>query len=260
MGAEHPYTFFSMHTLAVVLTANDKLAEAAEMHRRTFEVRRQVLGPEHPATLVSMDGLAVTLGERGQYEEAERLLRQELRIRRQASGSAPDTAGALHNLALVLQSQQRLSEAEQLFREAHELQVRAFGAAHPDTLSSGHALAEVLLAQDDAPEAEAVLYGLLETAERVLPQGSALRMDLSTTRGRCLTALQRFKEAEQLLLQVHAATETIPHGNGERMRDVITQIIYLYEVWNKPEQAAEYRALLQERMSPSAPEFSEASR
>jgi tetratricopeptide (TPR) repeat protein len=244
MGTEHPYTLYSMHTLAVVLSTRGMFAEAEQVHRETMEARRRVLGPEHPDTLASMNGLAVALGQQRRYDGAATILRQVLDIRRRVSGAEhPETLGVLQNLALVLESGGRLADAEQTYREVCEIQSRALGATHPDTLNSTHGLARTLLGQGAAAQAEPLLREIVAVAEGIHPAGHWLTATYRIDLGRCLTALERYFEAETLLLRGYEDVSAAPDERGELPPKAVRAIVELYEAWGKPGHAAEYRAL-----------------
>jgi hypothetical protein len=55
---EHSRPLTSMNNLAVVLDSQGKYEAVEEMHRRSLELREEVLGPEHLSTQVSRVDLA----------------------------------------------------------------------------------------------------------------------------------------------------------------------------------------------------------
>ena len=57
----------------------------------------------------------------------------------------PDTLVSINNLAALLHTQGKLSEAEPLFREALSARKRTLGGEHPFTLGSINNLAVVLV-------------------------------------------------------------------------------------------------------------------
>ena len=69
-ATEHPYTLKSMNILAMPLSDEGKLDEAA-LNRQVLEARRRTLGPEHRDTLESMSNLAQVLKNQGTLGEAE---------------------------------------------------------------------------------------------------------------------------------------------------------------------------------------------
>jgi hypothetical protein len=61
--------------------------------------------------------------------------------------------------------------------------------------------------------------------------------------GACLSALQRYAEAEPLLQGSYATFKARFGPQHKRTQPVIRYLMNLYEAWGKPEKAAEYRAL-----------------
>ena len=65
--------------------------------------------------------------------------------------------------------------------------------------------------------------------------------------GAALTGLQRYEEAETLLLQTYAGLEASlpPAGTrAEVLAPTIKRLVRLYEAWGKPEKAGEWREKL----------------
>ena len=60
LGAEHPATLTTAHTLATSLYSQGKYAEAEEMQREVLAVRKRVLGAEHPGTLAAASDMQAT--------------------------------------------------------------------------------------------------------------------------------------------------------------------------------------------------------
>jgi len=67
--------------------------------------------------------------------------------RRILGGTHPETLIRICNLAMVLQAQGKLKEAEPLYIEALERRRRTLGDTHPDTLNSINNLASLLHTQ-----------------------------------------------------------------------------------------------------------------
>ena len=59
--------------------------------------------------------------------------------------------------------------------------------------------------------------------------------------GICLTSQRRFEEAETLLLDCHQALQSSSTAPSKLLQPSITALVKLYEAWDKPDQAAEWR-------------------
>ena len=207
-GDEHPHTLVVLNNLADSLHRQGEHVEAERLFRQVLEARRSRLGPHHPWTLNAMNNVAVALGELGRTEEAERLLRSALEEWRRVRGESHwDTVGAMNNLGRYLRDLGRLDESEKLLKKAVEI------------------------------AAEMVRERELDTAKLMIVQ---------VTYGGCLTRMDRFDEAEPLLLQSFASFTRDPdYGEAHPVTVGTAQkLIDLYESWGKPEKAEEYRAMI----------------
>ena len=62
--------------------------------------------------------------------------------------------------------------------------------------------------------------------------------------GECLTAEDRYAEAEPLLLQSYDNLRASAGEKSEHVIEAVTRLVTLYERWRKPGLATKYRALL----------------
>jgi hypothetical protein len=60
--------------------------------------------------------------------------------------------------------------------------------------------------------------------------------------GECLTAMQRYREAEEALLQSHAVLKERFGAEHARVAKSDARLAKLYEAWGKPDKAMEHRA------------------
>jgi tetratricopeptide (TPR) repeat protein/tRNA A-37 threonylcarbamoyl transferase component Bud32 len=169
LGADHPDTLTSMHSLADVYRERGRYEEAEPLYRQALEGRRRALGPDHPDTLTSLNNLAVLYYERGRYEEAEPLLKQVLEGRRRALGADhPHTLISTNNLAGLYRDCARYDEAEPLFQQVLQARRQKLGPDHPSTLLSTYGLARVYQMQARYEEAEALLREAVPAARKTL--------------------------------------------------------------------------------------------
>lgn len=244
LGKEHPHTLVTMSNLAWLLTDNRNVDEAELLYRQVFEARQRVLDPDHPWILTSMSSLAALLQRQGKMAEAEDLYREAVRsFRRKLGDPHPRTITSIVGLASLLDRIGNRVEAEVLYREALELQRKVLPEGHPDVAGVMIRLGILLFKKGDAASAEPLLRECLSIRRKVLPQGGWLIANTESVLGECLTKLGRFREAEPLLVRsypvIKAGSKWVEHK--ER---ALKRIIGLYEAWDKPEEADEYRAML----------------
>ena len=58
---------------------------------------------------------------------------------------------------------------------------------------------------------------------------------------KCLTLLQRYDEAEALLLEAYAELKAAFGAHHKYTRRACRALVNLYEAWSRPAQAAEWR-------------------
>jgi hypothetical protein len=114
-----------------------------------------------------------------------------------------------------------------------------------------------------AAEGEPLLREGLDICRRALPKGDWFTADAESLLGGCLTAQERYGEAEPLVLGGYKGLvdatgdppvtdswathciltlHAIPGAPPLRTRQALDRIIQLYEAWGKPDKAAEWRA------------------
>ena len=136
-----------------------------------------------------------------------------------------------------------------MLQEALAIQRSLFGDVHEEVANTLGNLATVNLAQPDYAAAEPLLRNALDISRTALGadhvQVGLFQRDLGAT----LMRLQRHVEAEEFLLRANSLLQT-ELGDHQETRRTVSWLVELYETWDKPDQAAEYRALLAERVSP----------
>ena len=73
-----------------------------------------------------------------------------------------------------------------------------------------------------------------------LPHEHPKRVRLQSEYGACLLALERYADAEALLLESYTV---LPESKMNEAAPLLEQLVALYEAWEKPDSAAKYRAL-----------------
>ena len=86
LGAEHPGTIKSKHTLAWAYRGQGRYQEADELYAQVLDSRKKLLGEQHPDTLVSRHCLACTFQRPGRYLEADELELHLLDLREKTLG------------------------------------------------------------------------------------------------------------------------------------------------------------------------------
>ena len=98
-----------------------------------------------------------------------------------------------------------------------------------------------LLEQDKHAEAEPVLRECLALRTKDAPPGHWLVFNAMSMLGGALAGQGKYAEAEPLLLEGYEKM-TPPEAVAYRKREALERIVELYEAWDMPDKAKEWRA------------------
>jgi non-specific serine/threonine protein kinase/serine/threonine-protein kinase len=256
-GTDDPAALHFMVGLAVVHQYQGRMNDAAPLLERAVPAMRTALGEDHPDTLRTAMNLAGLYQAQGKLAEAESLFRKVLEGRQRVLGDEHlDTLTSMNNLAGLLRVQKRTEEAEQLLRQIVAVGRRVLGEDHPETLRWMTNLGSLYRGTGRAADAEplyaAAVAGFRRSqGEEFLGAGIALQ-----GHGACMLALQRYDEAEKLLLRAHGVLERTAGPASNYTNNAVRDLAALYEKMNQPEVAAQWRG----KLPPAVPAATAASR
>ncbi|KAF5669923.1 Nephrocystin-3 [Fusarium denticulatum] len=203
--------------------------EKEPVDRRTWDLRRKVLGEKHPETLRSMASLAATYHAQGRYEEAERMKDEALNLQQQILGEKhPETLRSMASLAATYHAQGRYEEAERIDQEVLNLRREVLGKRHPDTISSMASLAATYHTQGRYDEAQITYEKVLNLRQEVLGAKHADTIRIMSNLASTYRDQGRWKEAEELQVRV---METRKRVLGEEHPDTLTSMANLALSW-----------------------------
>ena len=253
LGETHRETPVSLSDVASVARLNGDLDTAEALLQQCLAINRQVRGEDHPNTTVTLHDLALIAASRGDYRSAERTFREVAAKQRLALGERhPVVAITLNNLATVLVRLGRIDEATTVIDQALDIARPALGPRHQLVALYLIQSASVRLAGGEPAKAEALLRqaleirahspGVVPSRRRTLAEHDWNLAATKSLLGETLVALQRYDEAERILLE---ARDDLADASSPQMNATLRRLIGLYMAWGKPESAARYRALLQ---------------
>jgi hypothetical protein len=111
----------------------------------------------------------------------------------------------------------------------------------------GEDIAEIvsgLLREGECGQAETILRAYLQVQEVAVPQRSWPIAITTSLLGAALAGQSRFEEAEPLLLDAYVDLEDHPDTPAERLHEAAERLVELYDAWDKPGMAAEWRETL----------------
>jgi tetratricopeptide (TPR) repeat protein len=245
LGKEHPQTIYATFKLCGALWEAGRTAEAQPLCLKTVERSKRILGKEHRTTLRSMNILALVHDTLANYSEAEQLFREILQTSRKVFGQTDMiTLLAVGNLANVLKRAGRYEEAEPLSLKALELRRRVLGEDHPYAIDSLRSLGHLRAEQERYEEAEELLTESLEKRRRVQGHEHKRAIHNMVRLGWVYTEQQRYSKAEALLLDAFELSHRVLGPLDQITIESMGRIVDLYEAWNKPEKADQWRAKL----------------
>jgi tetratricopeptide (TPR) repeat protein len=202
-----------------------------------------LLGDEHPEVLITLENLGLVYLRTKRYDETFQLLDEILAMRRKHLGDDHTTvARTLANIGTVKLVVKDYPAAITSLSEAIARLRPTLGPANGELVNPLLSLGDALngVGSPDLAEKryrEALNIGLKAYPADDHPEIARGRRQL----GNLLVADKRFAEAEPLLLAAGAAREKRLGRDHATTKAVTADIVRLYDAWNKPDKAAEWR-------------------
>jgi non-specific serine/threonine protein kinase/serine/threonine-protein kinase len=245
LGPEHPDTLYSMNNLANIYEAEGKYAEAETLHSHTLKIKRRVLGSEHPSTLLSMENLACAYSDQSKYAQAEALFGQTLGIERRAlSPESHFTLNTLSDMAFMYQRERKYALAETYAAEVLAAWQHALGPVSAVRMKAATDVALAYLSRGKFIESEPLAREAVEF-ERLKQPDDWQRFRAESLLGASLAGQKQYTEAEPLLLEGYrgmlARKDRIAVPERYHLDRGREWIVQLYQAWDKPEKAAQWK-------------------
>ncbi|MCZ6682743.1 MAG: tetratricopeptide repeat protein [Planctomycetota bacterium] len=245
LGQRHVRVAIGLNNLALLLMEKRAYGEAESLLREALAIRRIELGDEHPGVSRGLHNLALVLAAQGKNVEAEALYREALALRRKLlDAKHPHVAYTANSLARLLGERGDWEAAEPLARESLMIRREKLPADHPSTAASLVVLGRILLGRNDPSRAEPLLREAVEILQARLSPGDRRMTEAKLELAGCMIELGQFEQAERMLLGVHSNLQDTDENERMAARPVLKQLIRLYEAWNRPDSAKQYRQLL----------------
>jgi tetratricopeptide (TPR) repeat protein len=182
----------TLRYLGATQYAQAKYRSAADTFRKAVALRGEDAG--------LLGWLGWSFYQLAEWTQAESLLRRALAIDEKSHGAEhPDIARDLNNLALLLQTTNRMPEAELLIRRALASAEKSLGTEHPNVATTLSNLALLLQATNRIEEAERLMRQALAIDERSFGvEHPEVATDLNNL-AQLLRETSRFAEAEPLM-------------------------------------------------------------
>ncbi|MFN0134432.1 MAG: tetratricopeptide repeat protein [Phycisphaerales bacterium] len=244
LGPEHPDTLQSVAGLGIALMELGRLDEARPLLMDAYYKRREIQGHDHPQTISSLNNLAAFHDREKRLDLSMPLYAEAYEASRRIKGDEhPETLATMNNLAGVMGDLQHYDQAEPLYLKILEIQPKILGPGHPSTVITLNNLAKLYQRQKAFDKALPIYERAVEGAQKAFPPGHLFTAAMTNSLGSTLTSLGRYEQAEPKLLEARALLEAWPNDDRGVKADNANMLVRLYEAWNKPDEAAKWKAM-----------------
>ncbi len=247
-GLDHPVTLSFMGSLSSCYGSVGDFDRALPMAEQTLALQKIKIGPDHPDTLLTMDGLACMYQTAGKLDRALPLFEETDALMKAKLG--PDHAFTLKNmndLALAYNAAGKLERSLKTLHELTDLWKQKGGADSPIYAGVLVQLGRVQLEAKKWIEAELPLREGLAIRESKEPD-KWTTFNTKSLLGGALLGQKKYEQAEPLIIAgyegLKARESKVPKNAKAQVADARDRVIALYESWDKPEKAAEWRTRL----------------
>jgi tetratricopeptide (TPR) repeat protein/predicted Ser/Thr protein kinase len=228
--------------LGQLLLERGDYEEAGEKLREALTLYDEHADEESPERIATLMNYGVLLYRLKRYDEAEPILRRSYELRSKVHGPEhPYTLIALNNLANLVRDAGRPEEAEPLMRRNMELHLRSIGEKNPNTITGIYNYADLLRGLRRFDESERYFQQSIELGRRHLPTRHWLTGLYRDGYGEMLREVGRYDEAESHLLAGYNILAEQLGPEHPKTRRAVDRLITLYEDWDRPDEAAQWR-------------------
>jgi tetratricopeptide (TPR) repeat protein len=218
---------------------------AADASRESLDLSISLYGNDHPETASVMNTLAMSLEEVGEKEAAYDLYYRIIDIRRDLPDQGSNLSVNLNNLAILLQEDGKLEEADALFREAVELVDEIYGFEHPFMAYTLNGYSGVHQDRGDFESAEEDLQNALKIGRAVFPENHPFNAVVLHNLGSLFEDMERHTDAANYFEQGLALRrQNLPDNHP----DIATSLFSLGTSFIHLEQPSKAEPILREAL------------
>ena len=236
-----PTATFQLGLLLQIMAEYD---EAEALLRQTIDIRREMNGDSDPQIFSSMFVLGEILWLKGDSLEAVRTVREAQALRETILGEHPSTSDGLLALAGLLHRKGDFIEGDSLYRKALAMRRRIYGPVHQEVAVAMHYFGKALTDREMLSRADSMLNASYRMHRRVNGPAHHHVGDALGSLGRVAELRGDFPKADSLY---RAGLEILRMTNSDEhlsVQEALARLAMLQEAWNRPEEAARYRAQL----------------
>jgi serine/threonine-protein kinase len=245
LGSRNPRVASTLYYMAGLHEEQGAFTVADSLYRVAFSIEQKVLGPTHANTVMSLSALASVRRKQGEYEAADSLYRKVVALRKENQGPRSlEMAKTLNNWGLTLKEKGEFTAADSLYRLTLSIKREKMGTEDPDLAITLHNRAYVLKELGRHLASDSLFRRAL--AMRREAEGERSLEVAQTQAGRGLLARERgrYRKAERLTRAALAIRRAHLREEHPRVQESLRHLAELYEVWDRPNRAREYRRRL----------------
>jgi len=244
-GNIHPQVATVLVNLANLLETKRDLP-AAERYLRDALRIDQTLHPDgHPDVAITLLNLGRVLTAQGDHETAESMYLEALDVQKQYLGEEhPSVAQTMGSLAQLEETKGNFEVAEDYYNQSLYIYEKLLGEDHLYVAITLNKLARLERNMHSYDLAQQHFTRALNIYRDTLPAGHLRIGTALLGYGQLLFMQNRFREAEVSLIEGYEILSETSDGENEISSQALQLIISLYDAWDKPDQAAQYRSLM----------------
>jgi len=237
-------TLWSQVRLATTYIQEPKtLSKGLDLLQATHESMGQALGLDHPTTLACKLQWARALGSADKGSLAAPMYREcYAKMTTVLGPNNPQTLRAMSYIAEDLRRHGGAKEAAPMFRECMDRMEAALGPQSRATLQCMEEYASCLAQLDELDEAIS-LFDLVVKRSQALPDPiPGENISVRVNYGQILTKAEAYPEAETELLAAIQELDDLKWTHSLYYGRCLSALVALYTAWNKPAEAARWKA------------------
>jgi serine/threonine protein kinase len=244
---DHPVLAESLADLAVLLKDTGRLPESEQLNAEALAIYRKTLGGRHPRVASLLNNIAMQHVAARNLDAALIEIQEALAIDRESLGDNHQETNIVRlNLARIHYRRNELSAAEREIRVVLDTRRDTLPADHLDLGVTLDQLAAVLNKQRRYAEAARAAEEAREILLKAVGPEHSRTASANISLGNALCGLRRFEESEAALLSAHDVAAKSRGRYVGLERNAVEGLIGLYDLWEKPARADEYRAMLRD--------------
>jgi len=245
---EHQLAMKAKRQLGAVLKFKGSYDESETLLKEAIEGETRILGPDHYEVAVTWNEYSQLLSELERYDEAiDAQMKMLDIIERRFDDPHPSLAPGYHNLATLYVNEGRTDEAIDTFRRAIAAQDAVdLPPRHVNRTFPLAGLAGVYSDLERFSEAAPIYRDILEIRSEVFGADHRLTNEIKSDYGIVLLNLDRFEEAETLLLESYGHFEADWGLEDRRTQLTARRLVSLYEAIGDDDEADRFRRLVRD--------------